>query len=1053
MCFCLRPLIKMAEIVGTLLGPAMRIGSYLVAPIMRTFGYLCCFNNNIRSMRDEARNLDDTRAGLQMEVAAAENNAEIIIPEVETWLTSVNQMQVNVDTIENEIPNAQTSCLSIKSIKSRFSVSRRAKKAAEAVKELRNRCNFSHISVPAPPLAVESIPLEPTDEFDSRKQTEEEIMTALRDKVNMIGICGMGGVGKTTMVKRIITRAREEHLFDEVVMVVVTHQVDMSRLQLELAESLGLELKLKTLLARANKLHDRLTGKRILIVLDDIWERLKLEDLGIAHGSKGCTILFTSRDRGVLDAMDVEKVFEIQILDETEAWFLFKDIVGTCADDVNLSSTAKEVANQCKGLPIALVTVGRALKNKTNKPIWEDALQQLRTSNPIDMTQVFADVYIPLKVSYDLLESENAKSLFLLCSIFPEDHRIPMKLLTSYGVGLRMFEGIRNMEEASNKTCTLVDMLRTHFLLDGDDQYVRMHDIVRDTAIFIASKEGHINLNISSGDWWTEHSHKDCTWISVNRKESVDFPVGLGLNCPSLRLLLIEDDTIEDDTESYDHGAEYGGLDHSFFQGMEELNVLSLTSILSRSLPQTTQLLKKLRTLHLLHCDVEKISVVGELVSLEILTCFHCVNIEELPVEVGKLNRLRWLEISFCSQLRTIAPGVLSNLVELEELQIDSSFLGWEEKENGKQRKNAALSELEPLSKLARLQIEIEDCTLAAKDIRLPSNIVKHGITISAPEIQSANQATGRMSLELPRKFTTDRHMSLELPRKFTVGNWIHRFLSSTECLLLKGDGSNSLDLAQAQNVKFLALEFCSDMKKLVNTTSIDWRVGVFPLLESLYLSELFNLEEMCDGPIPEGSKSFGNLKNLYLSHLLALKHLWKSSNQNVSLCNLSSIDIIRCDNLRYLFSLTMERDGVLQLEKVKIEFCGMVEKLFWNEENEKDGEGNVTFPKMKELELSGLESLTTLCKGIESIEFPLLTQMTIKDCPKLISVVSSVGNDQNLAGSHGHDDDSFHLFCNQKVQISFQSHIIFMLLSFPLPLIFFVYFCSFSPINFFNVN
>ncbi|MCD7471192.1 hypothetical protein HAX54_011507 [Datura stramonium] len=59
---------------------------------------------------------------------------------------------------------------------------------------------------------------------------------------------------------------------------------------------------------------------------------------------------------------------------------------------------SRDVANECKGLPIALVTVGRALQNK-HKPLWEDALLQLRRALPINIPGLLADVYRPLELS------------------------------------------------------------------------------------------------------------------------------------------------------------------------------------------------------------------------------------------------------------------------------------------------------------------------------------------------------------------------------------------------------------------------------------------------------------------------------------------------------------------------------------------------------------------------------------------------------------------------------------------------------------------------------
>ncbi|KAG8372588.1 hypothetical protein BUALT_Bualt12G0081600 [Buddleja alternifolia] len=192
----------------------------------------------------------------------------------------------------------------------------------------------------------------------------------------------------------------------------------------------------------------------------------------------------------VLNAMGIPS-FIVHILSEREAWDLFKEKVGTCLDDLNLLPMAEKVASECKGLPIALVTVGRALKDKQSKHIWMHALEQLQSANPIHIPYVVAEVYNPLKLCYDFLINPQEKSLFLLCTLFPEDHDIHLEYLTWYVIGLHTFNGIKNLEQARNEVSTLVENLKSRFLLlEGrGENHVKMHDVVHDVAIRIALME------------------------------------------------------------------------------------------------------------------------------------------------------------------------------------------------------------------------------------------------------------------------------------------------------------------------------------------------------------------------------------------------------------------------------------------------------------------------------------------------------------------------------------------------------------------------------------
>ncbi|XP_075483887.1 uncharacterized protein LOC142524045 [Primulina tabacum] len=161
---------------------------------------------------------------------------------------------------------------------------------------------------------------------------------------------------------------------------------------------------------------------------------------------------------------------------------------------------------------------------------------------------------------------------------------------------------------------------------------------------------------------------------------------------------------------------------------------------------------------------------------------------------------------------------------------------------------------------------------------------------------------------------------------------------------------------------------------------AIDWKV---PMLEHLELRDLGELEEIIDGPIPEGSNSFQTLKSLTLRYLPKLGYLWKSSNQNVSLVNLKSINISFCPNLRYLFSTATAR-SLVQLQSLEISFCNTIEKVLWIEMESNTEASIIEFPNLKRLKLHFLPKLLAFTQGVEIIKFPQLIELEIKCCPKL---------------------------------------------------------------------
>lgn len=162
--------------------------------------------------------------------------------------------------------------------------------------------------------------------------------------------------------------------------------------------------------------------------------------------------------------------------------------------------------------------------------------------------------------------------------------------------------------------------------------------------------------------------------------------------------------------------------------------------------------------------------------------------------------------------------------------------------------------------------------------------------------------------------------------------------------------------------------------------------------LKVLTIEDCEEMEKVIEEEGEECSSSsstlvFGHLERLYLHALPKLKVFCNSA---LRLPKLKTLDIYKCPELG---GFNLASPNLESLEKVRITSCEMV--FLWREQSSRH---HITFPKLKELSLDNLPRLTSFYKGIQSIEFPLPTQLFIRGCPNLKSLVptttSSINNE-----------------------------------------------------------
>ncbi|KAK2968241.1 hypothetical protein RJ640_002090 [Escallonia rubra] len=144
-----------------------------------------------------------------------------------------------------------------------------------------------------------------------------------REDVNRIGVWGMGGVGKTTLVRTLNNTPSFMQPFSMVIWVTVSKQFDKRRVQIDIAERLKLGTTMEeSMESTARRIFQRLQlEEKLLLILDDVWEAVDLDHLGVPEPDDhpGWKLLLTSRSLDVCRQMKTDKDIRVEVLDDEES--------------------------------------------------------------------------------------------------------------------------------------------------------------------------------------------------------------------------------------------------------------------------------------------------------------------------------------------------------------------------------------------------------------------------------------------------------------------------------------------------------------------------------------------------------------------------------------------------------------------------------------------------------------------------------------------------------------------------------------------------------------
>ncbi|XXG52454.1 hypothetical protein AAC387_Pa03g0791 [Persea americana] len=204
------------------------------------------------------------------------------------------------------------------------------------------------------------------------------------------------------------------------------------------------------------RLGETLSGKKFLLVLDDVWNEepekwYRLRDL-LLCGGRGHTIVVTTRSPKVASIMSNIRPHILKPLSEDGCWSLFcQRAFGNPRADPNLEPIGRHIVGKCKGNPLAVTTVGGLLQDKRSERRWKS----VRDSEMWSLPEETENGILPtLRLSYNYLRP-HLKQCFAFCAIFPQNYQIEkelvIKLWMAHGFIPTDQEGLKELEDIGDE--------------------------------------------------------------------------------------------------------------------------------------------------------------------------------------------------------------------------------------------------------------------------------------------------------------------------------------------------------------------------------------------------------------------------------------------------------------------------------------------------------------------------------------------------------------------------------------------------------------------------
>lgn len=800
----------------------------------------------------------------------------------------------------------------------------------------------------------------------------------VENKISVISILGMGGLGKTTLAKLVCNDETVKNYFELTLWVYVSYYFNVNRLTRKIIESIDSHVCDCISLDNLQKhLKKKLSGKRYLLVLDDVWTEKTDEwetlRVPLLYGAKGSRILVTTRSEEVSNIMSTSPPYRLRGFSDHDCWSLFCKYAFAQGPNAfsGMDNIGRRIVNKCKGLPLAAIALGNRLRKVADRDKWAAILE----NEYWEFSGEDSDIFLAVSPSYQQLPT-HLKACFAYCCVIREGYEFEKEFIVQLWMSQNLFQpkpGERIEDTGSDYFDTLVQrsfFQFSHFDYKSGQPRYTMHDIIHKYAQHVSMEEcGAVELgkacNISAKfrhvsliyDWFEQG--KNSTQSSLSKQRENIFKTLY--QCKGLYTLLLACGSTEYEVR----------VPRSLAKKFRSLRTLDLSNCGISMLPDSIGDLKHLRCLQLRNTNIRKLpESVGCLYNLQILGLRNC-DILELPWNTRNLRKLRHLDLHL-DENSVMAQGAMSRghslksmppeIGLLTDLQTLSRFVVG-------RRYRCGIRELKDLNNLhGELQIS---------NLHLVSN---------AEEVEEANlsskQYIHRLELQWSHNHTLklDEH-AVEVEERVLANLQPHTNLKEIRVVGYQGASFPSwIKDSSFSKLVTLWLSNCKNCETLPP-------LGQLPVLKDLYIKEMDAVKIANCSFCGHDRRNFPSLEKLRFESMHNLQ-VW-CGHDNCLFPSLRELIFKNCPDLRQLThnlpSLTkLEIEGSPNL--VGLRRFPSLESLEVKASGEWLVDSWSTLASLSSLALSGLRT-STLPSGLQLGHASSIRCLEISHCGQLVSL------------------------------------------------------------------